>query len=340
MFSSEEEWLDKLSIIDSVGVWHDHLRTLVFSMLFFGFYGLFILIICSSSPTLMSIALLFGSQTLVGLLASRGYSDFGVLAREKLRLYDPNVGNSEPQKVTIDPGNISVVFERFALQAQKVDITRTDDLIDLSWFLVLAWSILSSTLFALGLTQSLFCSILGDLALIAACILSYFCGYRTQRGLSLEDQLTHLEYHLMTRLRAIGNGSKRGSHSTSLLLRQRFRRLYIMDVIVEFDTAPGLELDYRIGVPSSENERFVLDAPDEKAAMVKHHLEALSLFKLKRWTVEEMKTQKSKILRAINTKPFDLSNPTTFVQGPELLDEEAKEARAVLEVILKGIAQS
>jgi hypothetical protein len=338
----EEDWLDKISIIDSLGVWHDHLRTLVFSFLLFGFYGFFLLIICSSTTTLLTLILLFGSQVLLGLPASRGYSDLGILTRQKMRLYDAVVTNhsTSPEEVVLKPETIPVAFERLSFHAQRADKTATDDFNDISWFIVLAWSVLSTAIFSFGLIGHLLLALLGDLVLAVACSLSYLGGYRTHRGISFEDQVAQLEYFVTSRIRAIDEKSQRFSHSTIFLLRSRIRRLYVADILVKIETLSDIEFEYRMGLPSGESERLILDAPDTLSGRVKGCLEALPMFTSGSWRVEEIQTQSSKILRAINVKSVDISEPATYLKSPETQADEIEFLSDVLRTILDEIEKS
>ena len=338
--SSEEEWLDNLLILDTRGVWHDHLRTLVFSIILFGFYGFFLLIICTSRIAALSILLLFSSQVLIGLSATRGYSDLGILTQEKMRFFDSVVtnGSSSLDQVEVNPGNVPLFFERLSFNAQKTDQVRTDDYNDISWFIMVVWSILSTALFSFQLIDRTLCAFLGDLALVLACFLSYTTGYRTRRGTSFEDQVTHLEYHTINRLKTIDEGAREVRHATSLLLQSRLRRCYISDILVEFKMNSGVELEYRMGFPSAEKERFILDAPDNIAAEVKQSLEALPAFASGNWLVEEMKTQHSKILRAVNEKSLDISNSASYVKSPDSLKAELSVLHSILTTIIQEVS--
>ncbi|MGQ4912416.1 MAG: hypothetical protein ACP6KW_09630 [Candidatus Thorarchaeota archaeon] len=333
--SSEVDWVQDVSIIDSWKVWQQHFRTMAFGVLIFGFYAVFLLIICSLSPSYMSVILLLASQILIGLPATRAFFDLGVAARESVSFYGfPSVDSKEIREERVSRGVVPLLFESLSLHAQKLDAKSPDDYSDISWFIILVWSVLSAGLYALGMTVPWFC-VISDLVLILACVMSYASGFRMRAEVCLEDQLEQIEFLVQSRLTAVEETLGTRDCDIILLLHRRRRREYFSDIVVETLLAPETRLEYHAGLPAMESERIIVEASRESIRDLKECLTGLDVFKSGEWWVEEIKTQSAFVLRILNrSTSVDISNPTSFMVSPDSMEESARILKGVLRTTL------
>jgi hypothetical protein len=325
MGRAKKEWTENVSVLDNWNVLHNHFRTLLFSLLLFSFYAAFLWIICSSPPKVFSALLLFLSQVAIGLPAARAYYDLGVSTRAQLRLFDSSLVREEKEidEIRIRLGDIPLVFERMSLLTTKSLRSNLDDYNDIVWFAISTWAVVSTGLYYFGLMPPGVC-LLGDFILAAGCLASYLGGYWMSTGHSFEDELDHLEYYVLRRLRLLDTESGRFHPRFLLLVARRGRRRLLVDFVAELKLDTGILVEYHMGLPSNESERFVVDAQEGQIAELKDALADSLIIKNRSWCVEKVRTQSSLILRLINERnEIDLTKPRSYLKEPNLVEQSA-----------------
>ena len=327
-----EEWTQRIAVLDKWQVWHNHLRTLLFSILLFSFYGVYLWIICLSPPSLITGLLLFLSQIGVGLPATRTYYELGMKTRSELRLTSsgPTNGENHYKETEIGVGDLPLLFERFALGVRRATKTILDDYNDLAWFAVTSWAIASTGFYYLSNLPPYVC-IVSDIVLAVTCSVSYISGYWMARATSFEDELNQMEYYVIRRFGFFDSAAGRYKPRIRVLSTRRLRNDILVDFLVVL-TLPGNKVvEYHMGLSSEEPERFLIEAPEDVVIGLKRSLKE-DVFGPD-WSLEKVRTQSGLILRLVK----ESQNKTTvrsYMLGPDSIDESSEGFLQVLKTLL------
>ena len=319
-------------LIDIYSVRKNHLLTLAFSLLIGFVYSLYLWLVCSTTPGVMSGFLLFGSQIAMGIPATRAYYDLGVTNRENLHFIDPAKfsGSSLLHRVGFNLGEVSLIFEKMELRIHKYDKGNPDDLSDLAWFGIFVWAAFSSTMFFLRLSTYSLC-LVGTFVFLIASFMSYVSGYRGKRNVDFEDDLSHLQYYVETRLKRINAILAEFETKFYVELHERRRKLILVDFVAEVDIAKESTMVYHAGFPSSEPESITVAARNEILTPLYERLLDSSILASNGWTVEMIDTQAPPILRVGNElSHFSVCNRSSYVTDPSLVAESSKTTAAII----------
>jgi hypothetical protein len=322
----------QLVLIDIYGVRRNHLFVLAFSLLIGFVYSLFLFLVCSATPGVLSGLLLFGSQIAMGIPATRAYYDLGVSNHESLQFLDPAQLNDNQAlyKAEFNLGDLSLIFEKMDLQIHKFDKGTLDDLSDLAWFGIFVWATFSSTMYFLKVSSYPLC-LVGTLVFLIAAFMSYLSGYRTKRNIDFEDDLSHLEYYVETRLKGID--AVLSSFETKFFVELLKRRgtLILVDFGAEVNIDAGTTLVYRLGFPSNQTERISLSARTEILSTLQEHLLNSNILSTNHWNVEMIDTQAHSVLRVNNQlSSFSVRNRLSYVTDPSQVAESSKITAAIV----------
>lgn len=307
----------KYNLIDSWDAKHQHALILGFSLLILITYTIFLWFICSMVPSLLTTLLLLGSQIGLGLPATRAYYDFGVAARSMLKFYDSGVHNSSDsvENLSVNFGELSLLFERMNMQAAKYDKDSLDDLNDLAWFMIIVWSLISSIVFLGQFSRFSICPY-GALVLIIVCLVCYYNGFRTMSSTSFEEELDHLEFYVYSHISSIDAELPNANGIIVLQVIKNRSNYSIVDFLIEYKLQKELTLEYHMGLSSFRKERFILKAPVDVIENVYQKMKEFSVVQQGDWTIEQVTTQSGKILRLANQKKIlDISEKNTFILG-------------------------
>lgn len=324
--------MNHISVLDKWQVWSNHLRALLFSIVLFSFYGAYLWIVCSSSPGLFTVLLLLLSQLAIGVPACRAYHDLGAANRAELGMFDSAVlrDRSSIEDIAVSLGQIPFIFERLVLDARKSIRTAADDYTDISWFLVSAWATVSSGLYYFGSLPTGIC-LLGDGVLAVACALGYFGGYWMTTGRSFEDDLDHLEYYVLKRLKVLDSAANHLKPNVVFLGAKRGGMIHLVDFVIELRPSDNITAEYHMGLPSNEAERFVLEAPEEKVVHSMDWLRDSARAKSGKWLAEKIRTPSGLILRFVNeSQRIDLTDSWTYLRDPGLIEASSREFEGAL----------
>lgn len=322
----------KLVLVDIYSVRRNHFLILSFSLLIGFVYSSFLFLVCSTTPGILSGLLLFGSQIAMGIPATRAYYDLGVSTRESLHFIDPAQFNDNHPLHTVEfnLGDISLVFEKMDLQIRKYDKGTLDDLGDLAWFGIFVWAAFSSTTYFLKISSYPLC-IVGALVFLIATLMSYLSGYRIKRSIGFEDDLSHLEYYVDTRLKGIDAViGPVGAKFFAELLKRRGKL-----ILVDFGAAIHIEADttlvYHLGFPSNESERISVSARTEILSSLQERLLNSNTFSINGWNLEMIDAQTHSILQMRNQlSSFSVSNRSSYVTDPSQITDSSKTTAAVV----------
>jgi hypothetical protein len=326
-------------LVDSWSVRFQHISMIVSSLLIFSLYGVFLWLLFSLSPNILTSFLLLGTQIGLGIPMTRAYYDFGISTRNLLNFYDPGLHDVDEDvlDIRINSGDIPLLFERMGLQVQKYDKTNFDDLTDFSWFLIITWTIISTGAhFASLFGQSLY--IFGVMILLVACTMCYTSGYWTNRGFSFEEDLDHLEYYIDTIVKIL-DAVLPGINGTLIFQLKRGRRDYaIVDIAAEFIFLDTTTLEYHFGLSSNLQERFIIDASDDIIVPLYEKLSDMQYIQDSGWELEQVNTKSGYVIRIVNPHTtLNIAKRSTFVIGPSIVEQKAGVPREILIAIASAI---
>lgn len=322
----------QLVLIDIYSARRSHLLIFSFSLLIGFVYSLFLLLVCSATPGILSGFLLFGSQIAMGIPATRAYYDLGVSNRESLHFIDSAQfnGNRSLYKTELKLGDVSLIFEKIDLQIRKYDKGTLDDLSDLAWFGIFVWAAFSSTTYFLKLSSYPLC-LGGTLVFLVAALMSYLSGYRIKRNIGFEDDLSHLEYYVENRLKGIDAVLSSVKIKFFVELLKRRGKFILVDFGASVDIDAETTLVYHLGFPSNESERISVSSTTEILSSLQERLLSSRLLSTIGWNVEVMDIQAPSVLRIHNQlSSFSVCNRSSYVAEPSQVADSSKTTAAVV----------
>jgi hypothetical protein len=299
-------------------------------------YALFLWLVCSTRPTVTSSLLLFGSQIAIGLPATRAYYEWGVSNKEKLTFLDPAKLNGKGvfREIDILMGDVPLLFEKMDLQVNRYDKKSSDDLNDIAWFGIFVWAAFSSSLFFLEINGYHPC-VAGSLVLVLSCFAVYLDGYRKTRPQSFEDDLDHLQYYVETRYKHLDQYLLKNNSRVFLQMSERRRSIALLEFSLEVRLGGDNVLEFHMGLPSSEHERFVIKADDETLNRINEKIQQMSEIQDESWMFERIMTSSGPIIRIVNqSSEFSIMNRTSYVRSPNLIDESSSDVGGILGKVL------
>ena len=338
----EEVLSRKYLLIDTWDVRHQHFLISGFSILMFATYGAFMWLLFSMTTNITTSLLLLGSQIGLGLPATRAFYDFGMATRRMLKFYDAGIlgADIKATNLKIAIGDIPLVFERLDYQVRKFDSGALDDLNDIAWFIVVVWAMISSAgLFTEFAGVPL--SILSVVVLAITCFTSYISGYRTNQGVSFEEDLDHLEYYVDRCIKAVDSAMPTANGNVILQVTKKGRRTVLLDIIVEFKLSMNSIIEYHIGLSSHLQERFIIEAPPESLDYAYTMFKELPVVKESGWVFEQVTTHSGRIIRIMNLEgKLSISDRSTFVTSPDLIEKKVLVTKETLSRIDRILTSS
>jgi hypothetical protein len=332
----EEVLKRKYRLVDLWDVRHQQLLLIVISLIIFVSYGAFLWLLCSLAPSLLVVLLLAGTQMGLGLPLTRAYSEFGVSIRKAMKAYDAGLHSFKKNTtdVVIGTGELPLVFEQLELQISKYDTGRLDDLTDISWFLVIVWSMVSSIAHYISfLNQVLY--LMGVAVLLSSCFMSYASGYWARSDNYLEEDMHHLEYYVTTFVKALDTIVPRLNGKVILRLIDKRRSSILVDIVLEFIFSATATLEYHFALASSLQECFTIEAPSEVVTSLYQDLVHSNSIAHMSWTIECMKTESGEIIRIMKPKHrLNISDKSSYIQSPDVVVQLSKETGKVFSAIV------
>jgi hypothetical protein len=337
----DEAFHYRFHLVDSWNARFQHISMILSSLIIFSLYGVFLWLLFSLSASVLTSLLLLGTQIGLGIPMTRAYYDFGISTRGLLNYYDPGLHGVDEDVIDlrITFGDIPLLFERMGLQVKKYDKTSFDDLTDFSWFLIIAWAIVSmGAHFASLLGQSLY--IIGTLILLIACMMCYASGYWTNRGFSFEEDLDHLEYYINTIIKILDAVIPKTNGTLIFQLKRRRHDFALMDIAVEFMFLDSVTLEYHFGLSAKLQERFIIDASNKTIDSLYETLRNMQSIHDSGWDLEQVNTKSGSIIRIVNPNTsLSIKNRSSFVIGPSIVERKAGVPRDILFAITSAIGQ-
>ena len=256
----------------------------VAAILFLIIYALLLRDLCSYENSPFSSFLLLSLQVATGISVTRLSQIFGQKSGDYLSIIDPSrlIGSWMPVEVEVPLGTISQLFERFT-NIVGTDEKAVDDVIDIAWFAIITWSVISTALVVAFELFRLLCA-LGAFVLGVASAFCYRNGFQTGSRKNFDEDLEHLGYYIQSRLAEIFKHLEGAGLVANIRLLVAGKKLVLSDVGVSLMSIneTGLSVYYWIGLSSNRHESIeIRNCEDEE---LKTGLEELPVVVTLNWS--------------------------------------------------------
>ncbi len=307
--------MEKQILFDWSGVYVQDYKTLILSIPMFLTYAVILNFICMYDNSIIAGMLLLFLQLVVGMSLTRIYHQLGNKAKSKLTLLDPSKLSSKWTIIRreIHAVNIAGIFEKFLFSISHADKKSTDDVNDIAWFLVAVWAMVSTLLF-LTWEASVSVCLASVGFLMAVCIIIYYEGYKGLANGYFEDDIDHLEYHILSRLESLV--SLHPSTRSFVSWKVKRGKIVLNDfcVSIKIENSSNTAFRYYLGIPSEDKERIIIERGNISMETIRRELQEL----LSEESVWKLSQTADNSIEIMNIKDkFDLSKRGAFVRTPE-----------------------
>ncbi|MFX1260636.1 MAG: hypothetical protein ACFFAZ_00980 [Promethearchaeota archaeon] len=278
------------------------------------------------------------TQIPFGLLLTRYYHMLGMRTKNRLKLINPAdidanwiMSNQEMQLE-----EISHLFDDISAELQKHNPS-VDDIIDLTWFAVIVWAALSTTVLAVFNPPSLF---LASPALVLAglCLASLYNGYRIAPTQAFDENMEHLKHLVISRLSALKTVVGMRYFQPGISLFRKGRKQIINDFFVRMLSSSkdkGPVLTFWVGLPSSDFERIDFDVDDELVRVLQDSLERHPIVIDSGWSLSVSKdSNKPGVVLRNDQSDLRIDVQSTMVHSPSWIRDTSEELADALRVVL------
>jgi hypothetical protein len=310
-----EEPKKQLAILDLWAIRRHIFTVILVSIPAFAIYCGILLMLNPVSGTLEGALILIVVEAAVGLTTTRKYSDFGAATRARLHFLDPSTLGSSWRESVLETRReeIALLFERAYTETAKHSNIKTDDLNDVSWFAVLAYSVTSVGI-AVATSPNILLVLGAAALLLLLCAMCYGNGYASFHIRLLDEDLDHLENHVMTRLSALDSVAGNGRSCVRWLEKRKLR--VVSDIGLSVDLA-DTNVTYWVGIASLERERFELTGRSDSASNVLKKVSGLPIVTQSNWQLLDRKAQSGFAIRVYNPiKTVRISSEYSVVLSP------------------------
>jgi hypothetical protein len=248
----------------------------------------------------------------VGLPLTRHSLSLGRKAKSRVSFQDPAaLGRGwELEELETHNSDIQRIFEKFQDSVTDADKKTVDDINDIVWFILIVWSIFSSLLFVLFETGLPICMI-SVVVLAIATIISYIYGHRGPVNGYFEDDLSHLEYHVKSRMKVLGDIQT--TQIQRVIWKTKGRRKALADFCMCLSPRAEIQLNYHIGIPSDVPEQFTIEGENDQLEEIATRIQEKDI--PPEW---EVLFEGDGILKICNlNKNINLQNNGTFIESHE-----------------------
>jgi hypothetical protein len=313
-------------------------------LIFFGSVSIFLLyaIALTYYGVVFSSLLLYVSyvstQIPFGLLATRYYHLLGMRTKSRLKLIDPaDVDSSwilSNQEMRLE--EISQVLDEIGDELQKHNPS-VDDIIDLTWFAIIAWGAISTTVLAVFNPPSLF---LASPALVLAglCFASLYNGYRIAPTQAFDENMEHLKHLVLSRLSALKRVVGQRYFQPGISFLRKGKKQIINDFFAQMLSSSkdrGPVVTYWTGISSSDIERIDFYVEDEQVMLIQDSLEHHPIVSRSGWSISiSNDSDKPGVVLRNEKGELRIDVQSTLVHSPSRIKAASEELADALVVVL------
>jgi hypothetical protein len=313
------------------------------SAVLFTVYGAFLVLYCETLQGFSLALLLLSTQFGVGLVSTRYYQTIGIKTRRRLTFLDSSelTGDWGHLEEELEVDGISRLFEDLQVELQG-EQPRSDDVLDLTWFVVIVWSAISTAAAVLMGSLPFLCAS-PALVLASLCAVCCYDGYRNGTIDSFSEDLDHLEHLAFSRISAVQVASSGTFFMPFARWRSKNRTRILTDIGVHLLGRSLEESDsvitYSVGFSPAEFERLEILHSASNDPSVLDPLSRLELVKDLAWSVskESTLTGHKTVLANAEGSP-NIRNPVTLVRSPSELERVTLAIVKAIELTLELVS--
>ncbi|MFX0044468.1 MAG: hypothetical protein ACFE8Z_01345 [Candidatus Hermodarchaeota archaeon] len=309
------------------------------SAVLFVVYGAFLVLYCQALEGFSLALLMLSTQIGVGLVSTRYYQTIGSMSRQKLTFLDPSelAGDWIPLEEESDIDGVARLFESLQLELQDVQ-AKTDDVLDLAWFVVIVWSAISTAAAALVGSLPFLCES-PAIVLAGLSALCYYDGYKSGTTGTFSEDLDHLEHLACSRISAI-QAAASGFFSVPFVRWMSNNQSRVLTDIGVYVLGRSLEesdavISYSVGFSPNEIEgiEILLSSRNDPGAL--DRLTGLELVNNLEWSLskESSSTFHKTVLSNTKGSP-NVLNPVTLIKSPSEMEKVTLTIAKAIETIL------
>ncbi len=282
----------------------------------------------------------FSTQVLIGLLLTRSFQGLGTRTKSKLKLQDPssldadwNTSNQE-----LNTEELTRLFDDIGFQLQKYDPS-VDDVIDLTWFGVIVWAVISTAITAVFSPHILF-YITPPLVLPGLCAASFYTGYRAAGMKYYDENIEHLKHLVLSRISALHTVTGERHFQPAVRWLRKGKKQVLGDIFIQIlnrSRKEGLVICYWLGLPSSDDERMIFDVAEKHLNAIQESLLALPILSDFGWKleIEPHNAEPTIVLR--NERVLRIDVQSTMVRSPSQVKEISEKLADALSAAIHAI---
>jgi hypothetical protein len=311
---------------------------LIGSALFFPLYAIVLMYYKAVLFGLLLLIVYVSTQIPVGLVLTYYFQILGTLTKRKLKLLDPSKLSADwvSSQQEMHSEDISRLFDDISIQLQKYDPS-VDDVIDLTWFGVIVWAVISTGIAAVFNPPVLFYAS-SSLVLSGLCLASLYNGYRIAPSPSFDETMEHLKHLVLSRLSALHAVVGKRYFQPGVRLLSKGKKQVIDDLFVQIlnkSRDKGAVLSYWLGLSSADNERLDFDVADEHVEAIQGSLMDLPIISDFGWTIDtESNSSESGVVLRNEQSALRIDVQSTMILSPSRIKESSEKLAGALKAVI------
>ncbi|MFW9847109.1 MAG: hypothetical protein ACFFD6_10190 [Candidatus Thorarchaeota archaeon] len=329
-------------ILDWTKVRIIHLQVLIGSAILFFIYIVILLLIRHAFDGILLGLIIISLQVPFGLVSTRYFQGYGRQAKEQLRFLDikrlEQTWTQSSEKSHI--GEITSLLDDISTGLHKYKPS-FDDLLDIVWFGVLVWAVLSTAIIMLFNPPSQFYT---SPALVQAglCGTIYYNGYMSSESISFEDEIEHLKHTVLSRISTLHSVSGKRYFQPEVILLSKGKKRALADIVIDFSDSVGEDqngiFNYTLALPTSMYERLTIDVSDKLKQSILQTLEGLPIVQDNEWKPFVKAIPNGYRIQLCNMKDsINLGSDSSMFMSPSRVEEVSHKLGRALAAIYEII---
>jgi hypothetical protein len=281
------------------------------------------------------------TQIPLGLVLTYSFQVLGTQMKKKLKLLDPSKLGADwtLSQHEMHSEDISRLFDDISIQLQKYD-SSVDDALDIAWFGVIVWAVISTGIAAVFNPPVLFYSS-SSFALSGLCLASLYNGYRIAPSPSFDENLEHLKHLVLSRLSALHVVVGKRYFQPGVKLQSKGKKQVIADIfalMLNKSRDKGAIVSYWLGLSSADDERLDFHVADELVIAIKDSLIDLPIMSDFGWSLDTASnSDESRIVLRNERGALRIDVQSTMVLSPSRIKESSEKLADALKAVILAI---
>ncbi|MHA2040950.1 MAG: hypothetical protein ACW975_03720 [Candidatus Thorarchaeota archaeon] len=314
---------------------------LIGSVLLFAIYAIVLACYEAVFFRLLLYILYVSTQIPFGLVLTHYFQVLGTRMKRKLNLLDPSKLGADwaSSQQDMNSKDISHLFDNISVQLQKSNPS-VDDVLDLAWFGVIVWAVISTGIAVVHNPSGLFYAS-SSLVLSGLCLASLYNGYRISRSPSFDENIEHLKHLVLSRLSALQLVVGRRYFQPGVKLLSKGEKQVIADIFVQIlnnSRSKGAVLSYWLGLSSTDDERVNFDVPEQHVESIRGSLMSLPIISDFGWSIDTApNNNEPRVVIRNKRDSIRIDVQSTMVLSPSRIKESSEKLADALEAVILAI---